>query len=262
MLKEVDEVKVPIKGKIIPDEKLGNKVVWNRKYPDDFINKIIEGDCLEVMKEIPDKSISLVVTDPPYEIHARSGGGLHNKRDWLKKVADKNLDTFKPELFLEEIKRVCKNFHAYIFCSKNLLSKYIDYFKKNNLNWEILIYAKRNPIPTKNNKYLSDKEYCFFVRDKNCYFNNDLPFEEYKTVQYVNVKKNEFHPTQKNLEFISILIRKSSKEGDVILDPYIGSGTTAIVAQQLNRQYIGIEIDSAYTEISRKRLAQSNLLGI
>ena len=57
---------VQIKGKIIPDEKLGNKVIWNRKYPDDFINKVVEGDCLEVMKEIPDNSIDTLITDPPY----------------------------------------------------------------------------------------------------------------------------------------------------------------------------------------------------
>ena len=66
MIQKTDEVKIPIKGEVIPDEKLGNKVIWNRKYPDDFINKVVEGDCLEVMKEIPDNYIDTLITDPPY----------------------------------------------------------------------------------------------------------------------------------------------------------------------------------------------------
>jgi len=221
-------------------------------------NTVLNFDCLEVMKTFPDKSVDLVLTDPPYEIHARSGGGLHNSRTWLKDIAEADLDTFNPYPFLSEMFRVCKVPHAYIFCSKNLLSQYIDYFKNSDLNWEILIYAKRNPIPTKNNKYLSDKEYCFFVRGKGCYFNNDRPFEEYKTVQYVNVSENDLHPAQKDIVYLERLIAKSSKEGDLILDPFGGSCTTAVACKQAKRNYICIEKEKRYVQICNERLAATS----
>lgn len=219
-----------------------------------YINRIIHGDCLEVMKTFPDKSIDLVLTDPPYEIHAKSGGGLHKTRTWLQDIAEGGMDTFNPYPFLAEMIRVCKTPHAYIFCSKNLLGRYIDYFQNNNLNWEILVYAKRNPIPTKNNKYLSDKEYCFFVRGEKCYFNNDRPFQEYKTVQYVNVSENELHPAQKDQDYLERLILKSSKEGDIILDPFGGSCTTAVAAENLKRRWICIEKEEKYVKICRERI--------
>ena len=97
-----------------------------------YINKIVNGDCYKLLKDIPDKSIDLVVTDPPYRIHADSGGGIHNNRDWLKKVHDSNLDEFDPILFLSEIKRVLKTFNAYIFCSKDLLIDYISFANENS----------------------------------------------------------------------------------------------------------------------------------
>jgi len=211
-----------------------------------------------MMKLIPDKSIDLVLTDPPYSIHAESDGGLHKTNPWLRNVHNAGIDSFNPYEFLKQCERVCKNMHAYIFCAKNNLKDYIDFITKKEWNWEILIYAKRNPIPTKNNKYLSDKEYCLFVRAKNCYFNNNLEFEKYKTVQYVNIGNSEFnHPTVKNLEYIKDRILFSSNEGDLILDPFLGSGTTARACKDLGRRFIGIEISEKYCEIACDRLRQS-----
>lgn len=227
----------------------------------DQINKVWQGDCLELMKQMPDKCVDLVLTDPPYTIHAESGGGLHNKRDWLKNVHKAGIDEFKPRVFLEEAERVCKAMHAYIFCSKNNLKDYIEHFVERGWNWEILIYAKNNPIPTKNNKYLSDKEYCLFVRGNGCYFNNDLSFEKYKTVQSINVVSSKYgHPTEKNLSYIKDRVLFSSKEDDLIFDPFMGSWTTAVACKQLGRNFIGAELSKEYCEIGEQRLRQQMLL--
>ena len=209
--------------------------------------KLFCGDCLEIMPELKD-NVDLCFTVPPYRIHAKSGGGLHNKRDWLKNVHNAGLDII--------FKKV-KPFPAYIFCSKDLLKDHISWFEFAGLNWEILIYAKRNPIPTKNNKYLSDKEYCFFVRTPGkCYFNNELQFCKYKTVQNISVTKNEYHPAEKVVGYIIDRIETSTKELDTICDPFSGSGTTGIACERLNRKYILIEREEKYCEISAKRITQ------
>jgi len=223
-------------------------------------NEIYFKNCLEGMKEIPDGSVDLLLTDPPYRIHAKSGGGLHNKRDWLKNVHNANIDEFDPIDFLNAIRPKLKSFHAYIFCSKDLLLDYLSWIKNIDFNYEILVYGKNNPIPTKNNKYLSDKEYCLFVREPGkCYFNNGEPFQDYKTIQFVNVTKNEYHPAQKDLDYCKRLLRISSRPSDLVLDPFAGSGTTLVACKQLGRRYIGFENNKEYYGYAKQRLSQDVL---
>lgn len=235
--------------KNIPKEKI---------YYQDNHGILICGDCLEIMPLLADKSIDLILTDPPYEIHADSRGGLHEKNNWLKNIHNAKIDKCNPDNFMKFFLTKLPT-HGYIFSSKNNLCDYIKWFNDFKLNWEILVYAKNNPIPTKNNKYLSDKEYCLFYRGEKCYFNNDRPFEEYKTVKFVNVSKNEYHPAEKDIDFINMLILKSTKEDYLILDPFAGSGTTLRAAKDLGRKYIGIEISERYCEIAAKRLGQEVL---
>lgn len=218
-------------------------------------NTVYCGDCLEILKDVPDKSIDLLVTDPPYELGKNKGGGLYHKREWLKNVSKANLDNFNPHEFLNIIKPKLKIFNAYIFCSKELLVDYINFCQENGYKWDILIMAKNNPIPTKNNKYLSDKEYILFIRESGAYFNNNLPFESYFSVKRVNVKPSTFgHPTEKQESIIKSFIEVSSKENDLILDPFLGSGTTAVACLNTNRKFIGIEKEKKYCEISENRI--------
>lgn len=223
-----------------------------------ILNKIILGDFYKEVENIPDNSIDLVVTDPPYRIHAESGGGLHNKRDWLKNVHDSKLDEFDPQKFLISIKRVLKIFNAYIFCSKDLLVDYITFAESMGYNWDLLIMGKRNPIPTKNNKYLSDIEYIIYIRDKGACF-NDLKgkenFYKYKKVKMTNVKPSKYgHPTEKPVHLVKELIEISSIDNGIVLDPFSGSGTIAIACRELGRQYIAFEIDEEFYQNSIKRL--------
>lgn len=219
------------------------------------INKLILGDCYDHLKILPDKSIDLLVTDPPYRIHAESGGGLHNKRDWLKNVHDSNLDEFEPDKFLIEVQRVLKVFNAYIYCSKDLLIDYITFAKDNNYNWDLLCLCKKNPIPTKNNKYLSDLEYCMFIREKGAYFNSALSYDKYYKAKSMNVKKAEYHPTEKPFNIICDHIEISSKEGDLILDPFVGSGTTVLACKKLKRNYLAFEINAELYKNAQKKIS-------
>lgn len=167
---------------------------------------------------------------------------------------------FDPDLFLLEIKRVLKKFNAYIFTNKNLLLKYITFAEDNDYTWNILIWTKPNPVPIHNNHYLFDKEYCIFIREKGCFFNSELGYENYFTVFEYPIGNNETeHPTEKPIKFIRRIIKISSKENDLVLDPFMGSGTSALACKGLNRNFIGFEINPDYCKIANKRLSQENI---
>lgn len=157
---------------------------------------------------------------------------------------------------LDEFVRIMKKVNIYIWCSKAQVGKIINYFENINCNIDILTWHKTNPTPTINNTYANDTEYCIFAREKGvkiygCY---ETKRKYYVTGANVEDKKKFNHPTIKPLEIIKNLIINSSNENDVVFDPFMGSGTTAVAAKQLNRQFIGFEIDKEYHRIACERL--------
>jgi DNA modification methylase len=120
---------------------------------------------------------------------------------------------------------------------------------------------KQNPIPLINNTYLPDKEYCFYVREKGgaCYFDNNLPFRFYSSVKQTKCQASQFgHPTEKPIGMIKDLLSVSSRAGDFVLDPYMGSGTMPVACLELDRRFIGIEINQDFYEIAKKRIEAAN----
>lgn len=228
------------------------------------INEIYNANCLELIKDIDDKSIDLIVTDPPYEFISKNplGGGIYDKK--IKYHLDninKNFGmTFNPTEFLEMTKRIMKIFNLYVFTNKNLLTNYIDFAEQNKYKWDLLIWTKPNPIPAFFGHYMIDKEYCVYMKEPGAPFNSTLDYKKYFShFNYPIRTKVTKHPTEKPLEFIKKMIEISSVEGSLILDPYLGSGTTLAAARELNRNYIGIEINQEYIEIANNRLSQGNL---
>ena len=150
-----------------------------------------------------------------------------------------------------------KNINIYIWCNHKQIPMYIEYFvNKLNCSFDILIWNKTNAMPLFNNKYLTDKEYCLYFRKGG--YCNPSNYEDAKTVYYqpINAKDKKLydHPTIKPLNIIETIIKNSSNENDIVLDPFIGSGTTAVAAKELNRQYIGFEVDENYFKIAKDRL--------
>ena len=222
------------------------------------LNRIYNMDCLEGLKQIPDNSIDLVVTDPPYEIQT-SGAGIYKQPD-KQYVKELNLmkDGFSPEI-LDELCRVLKKINIYLFCSQKQIIPLLDYFvKEKGCNWNLLTWHKTNPVPACNNKYLTDTEFILFFREKGVkiYGEFKTKFTYYVTPLNQKDKKSYKHPTIKPLEIVENLIINSSREGDVILDPFIGSGTTAVASKKLNRNYIGFEISEEYCKIAEKRVSE------
>lgn len=217
---------------------------------------IQHGDCLELMKSIPDKSIDLIVTDPPYLIET-SGAGIY-KQDDKQYVKELNQikDGFSEEV-LDEICRVLRKINVYFFCSQKQIIPLLDYFvKKKKCNWNLLCWHKSNPVPACGNKYLTDTEFILFFREKGVKIGGEFKtkFTYYVTPLNQSDKKQYGHPTIKPLEIVGNLILNSSNEGDIILDPFLGSGTTAVAAVNTNRHYIGFELNVDYFDIACKRL--------
>ena len=214
------------------------------------------GDCLELLKKIPDKSIDLVVTDPPYLVET-SGAGLYKQADkqYVKEL-NSIKDGFAPEI-LDELCRVMKKINIYIWCSQKQIILLLDYFvKKKKCNWNLLCWHKTNPIPACGNKYLTDTEYCLFFREKGVkvYGEFKTKFTYYITPLNVKDKKLYNHPTIKPLDIIQNLIINSSQENDIVLDPFLGSGTTAVASVNTNRQFIGFELDKVYFKTAYDRI--------
>jgi len=209
------------------------------KYPQDYINKVIQGDCLEFMKQMPDNSIDLVLTDPPYGIDFRSN---YRYEKHEKIVGD---DRFPVEI-ISELQRIAKK-AVYIFCRWDNLK---DLPKpKSVLAW------------VKNNWSMGDLKHehgrqweaiCFYPQEEHKFIKR-IP-----DVIYGDRTGNVLHPTQKPIKILKEII--SANVCDTILDPFLGSGTTAVAAQALGRNFIGIEISEKYCEIAKQRLRQKTLL--
>jgi len=220
-------------------------------------------DCLIGMQHIPPNSIDLIITDPPYEFEAM-GGGVHRVGKGVVKyqnIIDAKTNHFDFYKFIPFIiDAQMPSINAYFFCNKTLIPDYLNIAKEKKLNFDILALRKLNPIPAKNSSYLPELEYIIFLRSKGVYFNGKLPAKNYTKIydKYIG-KENVYHPNQKPLELIRKFIEISSKPGDLILDPFMGSGTTAVACKQLNRNFIGFEIDKKDYEIAKKRLEQDTL---
>lgn len=223
---------------------------------EDMLNTVTLGNSYEIIKDIPDNSIDLIVTDPPYEIISTGAGILKDRKSRFLDNIQNKFDKGINESILDEFCRVMKKLNIYIWCSKVQVKKYLDYFLKKTDLYEILIWHKTNPVPTINGTYLCDKEYCLFFRDKGVELKGTVESKRTVWTTKCNVedKKKYKHPTIKPISIIKKLIENSSNENDIILDCFCGSGTICVAAKELGRQFIGIEIDPEYYKISLDRL--------
>lgn len=298
------------------------------------INNIYNEDCYLGIKDIPDKSIDLVIIDPPYQFtmggngHSEianrkykqkdqiysldtditkkkvgtgysSGGGCFGTKNrnyhsevnitdvlmtperkaYLEYVEKNGKDEEAERLrvianaidnkentyfiskgfsneILDELCRVMKKINIYVWCNKAQLRQLFDYFDDLGCNIDLLTWHKTNPIPTCNNTYLSDTEYLVFARESGVKLFGSVETKKKYYVSSCNVSDKDLynHPTIKPLDIIKNLVLNSSSEGELVLDCFMGSGTTAVAAKELGRNYIGFELNPEYYEIACNRL--------
>jgi site-specific DNA-methyltransferase (adenine-specific) len=207
----------------------------------------------------------LILTDPPYELSNLKAGG-HTELAASAQAAMNRLDapTLRKTVsraYLEAMYALQDVPNLYIFCNGKQIPYYLDFFhKEKGCKYDILIWYKTNAMPLYSNKYLCDKEYIlYFRRGAYC---KPASYGDAATV-YISPlnqkdKKKYGHPTIKPLPLILKLIRNSSTPGQLVLDPFAGSGTTLAAAKTLGRNYIGFEIEPRWCELANQRITEVN----
>ena len=213
---------------------------------------LYNADSYEFIKAMPDASVNLIITDPPYEI-GTGGGGLSRNTKFHDKKLQAITKGFNLSL-LDELKRVCKPFNAYIFCSNSQISKLMGWGEKNGFMTTLLVWYKPAVIPFAGTVFKSDLEFIVAIKEKGATFQGDSTLKS-KFYQQNPVKdKTTTHPTPKPINLIKKLMMIGSNKGDVVFDPFLGSGTTAMVAKELGRECIGVEIEKKYYEEALRRI--------
>ncbi len=225
---------------------------------EDMINTIILGDSYELIKNIPDKSIDCIYTDIPYLItHGERGDSpLARRIDRVHNTYLKDIKTGIDYKILEEFIRISKRLNCFIWCSKEQIYDILKFFKEKGYMFEVLIWAKTNPTPATNNVWLPDIEYCLYFRQKGVKLNEGYKLKSKWYESPINKKdKDKYkHPTIKPLKLVKRHILHTTRENDIVLDCFSGSGTTCVAAKELNRRFIGIEINQQYYKASLDRL--------
>jgi DNA modification methylase len=244
--------------------------------PDEIETDIVIGDLFEigehrllcgdstdsdqVAKLMNGEKADMVFTDPPYL--GEMGRGGFSKDLKLQKSKDKKIDeirsiyNFDPTdtfLIIELIKKEITN--IFLFCNKNLVPKYLNYAIDTNRLFDILTWHKTSFIPANNNTYYPDTEYLIKIKDKGAFFKTGLGNSvNYGKYWVLNNKDKEAHPTVKPQEIIKDCFLICSKENDLIVDLFLGSGSTMVAAHQLKRKCYGMELDPKYCQVIIDRM--------
>lgn len=218
-----------------------------------------------IQKLINDKIfVNHIITDPPYNISQKNNfSTLKNPRigidfgQW-----DKNFNLYS---WIDDYSKIIeKNGSFIIFCSYRFLSHIIDRLEINNfIVKDIIKWIKTNPMPrNRDRRYVQDTEFAIWAVKKGAKWIFNRPKEksylksEFHTSIVSGLEKTD-HPTQKSLELMRQIIKIHTNENDIVMDPFMGSGTTGVVAYELNRKFIGVEIETYYYEQAKKRIFNS-----
>lgn len=251
-----------------------------------IINKTINGDAFEVMKDMPRKFIDLLIVDPPYNLSKDYHGNRFEKTDneSYAKYTERWLKLVIPLLKDEASVYICCDWQTSVVIGQ-ILPRYLNvrnritwqrdkgrgakenwknglediWFATNNSQWTFNLddvkIRKKVIAPYRENGEPKD-----WQATKNGNFRDTCPsnFWDDCTIPYWSMSENTAHPTQKPEKLIAKMILASSNTGDVIFDPFLGSGTTSVTAKKLGRKYIGIELDKTYCAWAEKRLEMAD----
>ena len=219
------------------------------------LNKVYNMDFLN--NDLEDESIDLIITDPPYKtITGGDSDGINSKRP--KGMLDGNRKLFKYQKleiksWMSELYRVLKNgSHCYIFTNALNMKEMLNESEKAGFKLHnILVWEKNNCTPSQ--YYMKNCEYILFLRKGKAKYINEIGNS--KTVhKFNNIIGKKLHPCEKPIDILKMYINNSSNQNDVVLDPFMGSGSTLVACKELNRNYIGYEIDKQYFDITKKRI--------
>lgn len=233
-------------------------------------NTILQGDCIEELKKLEENSVDTIITDPPFNIGKRYGKDKDNKEsfeyyEWCYGWIDECIRVLKPtgNLYIMNFPRHLAFFYVHLI-KRGMIYK----------NWIAWIRNDNTPYSKKTQFKPNHQDILRFVKSKEFYFNwravarepiwkkdkrvkdKAGQFDTWSDITYVkgNSKEKVNHPCPWPIKLVERMILSSSKEGDIVLDPFLGSGTTAIACLKLNRKFIGIEKEEEYVKIANARI--------
>ncbi|MBP1531991.1 MAG: site-specific DNA-methyltransferase [Alphaproteobacteria bacterium] len=253
----------------------------------DISNRVIWQDAFYALRYIPDNSADLIIVDPPYNLTKSFGQNIFRQTDiktyqkWLEKWLSKVANILKPNGSIY----ICSDWQTSIAIPE-IAGKY--FILRNRISWE-----REKGRAASNNWKNCLEDIWFFTKSDSYTFNLDsvkvqrkviAPYRDSAgtpkdwsehngqkirytapsniwtdiTIPFWSMPENTEHPTQKPEKLIAKLILASSNEGDLVFDPFLGSGTTAVTAKKLNRRYLGIERERKYVALALKRLAMAD----
>lgn len=220
------------------------------------------GDCLELMKGIPDDSVDLIVTDPPYLINYFTNYRKDKTHDFCSTIANDNNPELIRECLLECYRVLKPDSAAYVFCS----AKTLDIFK--GFAVEAGFSVKNTIVWVKNNWSAGDLRAQYGQQyEPLLLLNKGRAFIRGKRLTDVwffdrVAGKVQVHQNQKPVDLIAQCLEKHSDTGAIVLDPFMGSGTTGVACVNTGRKFIGMELDAGYFEIAKKRIADAEALKV
>lgn len=248
---------------------------------EEYLNKIHYGDCIEVMKNLPKGGVNLILTDPPYNAsnggvnlpNNKTGGAYYKvNEEWDKFGNYSNYLGFTRKWVKEADKLLVQNGSIMVCGSLHNIGEVIIALKELNYKFiNLITWKKTNPMPsiTKRTLTYSTEFIVWFAKGSGWTFNyKDMKkynkgkqlkdFWEFPLCQGVErIKGNNgraAHPTQKPLDLFKRLVEMGTKEGDIVLDPFVGIGTASVAAEILNRKWVGIDNNKEYIELANKRI--------
>ena len=206
------------------------------------VNTVLHGDCIRIMHSLPAQSVDFILTDPPYLVNYRDRDGRSIQNDsnaaWLKPAFVQAYRVLKQDRFLIS------------FYSWTRVDMFLDAWR--SAGFRVVGHLVFRKAYSSNARFLKYQHEQAYLLAKG---NPALPERPIADVIDMPYSGNKLHPTQKPIAALLPLIESFSQAGSVVLDPFCGSGSTLVAAQQLDRKYIGIELDPAYHAIAARRLA-------
>ena len=226
--------------------------------------KLYNDDCIKKIATMPRNGVDAIITDPPYKISRDNNFKTMNRAGIDFGEWDKDFDLTDWIKYCEPVLK--KGGNIVIFNSWKNMSYIVDELEKNNFEVKDLIrWEKTNPMPrNRDRRFITDYEVAVWAVKKGGKWTFNRLSETYERPEIVcgvTSKKEKIdggHPTQKPVEVMEWLIKRLSNENDIILDPFMGSGSTGVACKNTNRKFIGIELDKDYYNMAIKRLGDDN----
>lgn len=224
-------------------------------------------DCREIIKGLPDNSVDLILTDPPYNLSPYSTGNM--KFDWRSEVNNNIANWDKvfldPMEFADDFKRILSpKGNIFIFTSYNQLGDWHKALDNIFDTFQFMVWHKTNPIPNiRKSSFLNSCELIVCVWNKGHTWNfkkqNEMHnFIESPICMGVERLKDPKHPTQKPVKILKHIIEIASNEDDLVFDPFMGVASSGYAALDLNRKYLGVELEENYFNAGKKRLEEKH----